>query len=501
MGDTIRFPSSIGVIPIFADNGSRIERPDILPIFWGPNWPGSGAVTVVSVMKALRDLVAGSYFDGLKQYGYIGPCQVRDPRVDQGGGALTLPPAGPGVDQTVAIINAVNDYVKGLVADDAISNVDDNHEIIAIVFLDPSVIGPRIFDAFNKVILTPGGSNTRFEKFELFDDNTRFQLCWVVTSSGSLATVMAFASHELAESITDPFNGGWEQTFPPSSAFAGQIGDVCKQTGVSNGVGVSAYWSISDNACIIPTAGVRRVSLTKSEVAHEQHDGPGRSGFVDMGPLCGSGTFGYFERTFRNEIVVTAQIVGYESPKVAWVVDGKPVSILQGAINVVANWDPEPPPAAGAAAPPKPATAQLATTHLSPDSPEVRISVGPNAGNVSFRIDVSVVESFDTGDASGRKTSQRTALLEVDLHNQEIVWDARHGDAVKNCERVKHLFDGPGGVIGPHDPGDPANLLGQVEQVIERGRSEYLLTVARTLETARPELAKVLKSLARPRQG
>ena len=80
------------------------------------------------------------------------------------------------MNQTVTIINAVNDYVNGLVADDAISNVDDNHEIIAIVFLDPSVIGPRIFDAFGNVTIAPGGANTRFEKFELFDDNTRFQL-------------------------------------------------------------------------------------------------------------------------------------------------------------------------------------------------------------------------------------------------------------------------------------------------------------------------------------
>ena len=154
---------------------------------------------------------------------------------------------------------------------------------------------------------------------------------------------------------------------------------------------------------------------------------------------------------------MTAKIVGYKFSKVTWVVDGKPVSILQGVINVVANWDPEPPPAAGAAAPQKPATAQLTTTHLSPDNPprsEISRS-GPNAGNVSFRIDLSVVESFDTGDASGRKTSQRNAVLEVDLHNQEIVWDARHGDAVKNCERVKHLFDGPGGVIGPHDQAIP----------------------------------------------
>jgi hypothetical protein len=500
MGDRIRFPSSIGVVPTFVDNGSRIERPDIVPIFWGPNWPGSGAITVASVMQALQALVAGSYFDGLKQYGYVGPSQVRDPRVDQGGGALTLPPAGPGVDQTVTIINTVNNYVDGLVADDAISNVDDNHEIIAIVFLDPLVPAPSIFDSFGNVTVTPGGANTRFERFEFLDDNTRFQLSWVVTSSGSLATVMQFASHELAESITDPFNGGWEQTIPTPGPGAGQIADVCKQTGVSNGVGVSAYWSKDDIACIIPTPGVRRVSLTRTEVAHEQHDGPGRSGFVDMGPLCGSGTFGFFERTFRNEILVTAQIVGYESPMVTWTVDGKPVSILQGTIDVAANWDPEPPPAAGAPAPQKPRTAQLTTMHQSPNDPEVRIMVGPNAGNVSFRIDLSVVESFDTGDAGGKKTSKRTAVLELDLRDQEIVWDARHGDAVKNCERVKHLFDGPGVVIGPHDPGDPANLLNQVEQIIERGRSEYLLTVANTLETARPELANALKSLAHPGQ-
>ena len=197
-----------------------------------------------------------------------------------------------------------------------------------------------------------------------------------------------------------------------------------------------------------------------------------------------------------NEIVVNATIDGFESPNVEWVVDGRPVSLLQDSIDVIATWDPEPPSAAGAPGPAKPATARLTTLRLAPDASQITISVGPNAGNVSFRIDLSVTEVFDRGGVGVRPWTLRTVVLEIVLVNQEIIWGREEQDFRRNCERVEHLFAGPAVAVGPPHPGDPANLVDRVTQVIEKARVEGLRSVAAVVKGSRPELATALKALA-----
>jgi hypothetical protein len=499
MGNTVTFDPNTGVNPVFSGRGSFIQTPDILPVFWGPYWPGVGGMTVDTIMQALNGLVRGPFLSSLTQYGYGGSASVRPPRVDRGSNGITLPAQGLNVDQTNAISDAVLGYIRGLVSDDVIDNVDDNHELIVLVFLDNSVPVPSITDAVGNVqpIL---GANGAIDDPNFLDDATRFEILWVTTSSNQLATVTQTMSHELAEAISDPFGNGWHQT-PPAAGNFGQIGDVCNQSGVVDGVAVSAYWSVETAACVIPTSELRNVSLSWQQPTHEAHDEPHRQGFVDLGPLCGGGRlFDYFERTYRNELTVSARIDGFEQPVIQWTLDGRPVSILGGSINVATNWVAEPPPSAGAAAPVKPATGAVSTFWTGTSSPQFGISVGPNAGNMSFRVTATVVEKFDAAGTQGRGlATRRTAVLDLDLHNQEINFGAGFNDAHQNCERVKHLFDGNGVVIGLPQPGDPGGLISRVVQVLRDqtlDRPVGLRNLALAVKDVRPELASTLVSLA-----
>jgi adenylate cyclase len=73
-------------------------------------------------------------------------------------------------------------------------------------------------------------------------------------------------------------------------------------------------------------------------------------------------------------------------------------------------------------------------------------------------------------EGSVRKSRSRTAVLEVDLKNQEIIWGSEFTNAKKNCGRLKHLANGPGVVIGPPRPGDPFDLADIVARAMrERG--------------------------------
>ncbi len=126
MSDTITFKPNTDTNPIFIGRGSKIEHPDILPIFRGSCWPIDCAVTSNDIMKALYLLVGGPYLQGLSQYGYVGPAQVRNAIIDNTPFKFLNP---FGFNQTEAITDAVKDYIESLVDNDSIDNVDDNHDL------------------------------------------------------------------------------------------------------------------------------------------------------------------------------------------------------------------------------------------------------------------------------------------------------------------------------------------------------------------------------------
>lgn len=121
-----------------------------------------------------------------------------------------------------------------------------------------------------------------------------------------------------------------------------------------------------------------------------------------------------------------------------------------------------------------------------------------------LNIRVAVTESFDTPNNGGKGLSQRQALLELDLKNQEIIWGSGFGDAQKQCDRIHHLVDGPGVVIGPPQPGDPANIANIINQAIHDNssqRQESLRQAAQMVGQSHPQVAQDLMALAQRAEG
>lgn len=506
MGDTIKFTPNTGNSTDFAGHGSKIEHPDILPVFRGSYWPGSGDLTVLSVMNALNSLVNGSYLQGLTQYGYVGPAQVRTAIIDTSDISINPPPLMPGVNQTDTFDQITDGYISWLLDKKRIDNVDDNHDLIVMIIYDPSSRQPINMDA-NGVVTPPiAGDNGEYDKVEILDDNIRFTRIWVVTADTNanqlpLANVTQAISHELVEAISDPFGTGWSQISPKAGENLGQIADVCNQPAIVNGVSVVAYWSEGDCKCIVPTSTTRSLSVSFTLDQHNGFDGREKTGYVHLPLMCGGDQyFKYFERTYRNKITIHTNLVGYESPVIEYKINNLDVPFLEGTLEVDAVWEPEPP--SNPFFPDfdfKPPTATLETLRLSPADPQISIWVGPNAGNTLLTISVVAYESFDDPSSGYATTRKSIPPLQIDLRNQEIIWEGNHDAVIQNCQDLENLVNGLGVVLGPPQPGDPAELVDIVARALRdysQKRAEHIREVAELVQYSRPAVAEALLALA-----
>jgi hypothetical protein len=340
----LTFPSNLApVVPTFVGNGSKIEVPDLQVVFWGPFWPGTGQLSVGDIMQAVTSIVNGPYLDGLQQYGYTGPVNLRQPIVNTGNPNFTFPPPGPNVNQTTTAMTAVQILVDTLRQQNAMGDVNSNHNLIVLVFLDPRIPFPQIFNAAGNPQSTVFGEHGPFIESQTLAPAIRFAYGFVCTLPGANLSAFDQAtwtfSHELVESITNPFGGsGWVQTFPVAPGNQGEIGDVCNNTAcVVDSIVVQPYWGVQQAACILPT-GPRQLSLNQALTKHVSQDGPVQYAIVDMGPLCGKGTFDYVERTWDNLVAVTAVHTGYQVPVFTWSVNGTVLQPGASSLVVPATW-------------------------------------------------------------------------------------------------------------------------------------------------------------------
>jgi hypothetical protein len=348
----LTFPSTLPVIPTFASQGSFIGVPDLQIVFWGPYWPGTGQLSVGGIMQAVNTIVSGPYLNGLKQYGYVGPVNVRQPIVNTGNPNYTLPAPAPNLDQSATTMQAVWTLVDVLRQNNSMGDVSSNHNLIVMVFIDPSFAYPQTFDASGKSNGTVFGAHTEYLVSQPLAPAIRFCIGWVGTLPWSGAAAFDRAtttfSHELGESISDPFvndsggNSGWIQTAPPVAPgqSVNEIGDICNNRYcVVDSIVVQPYWGVQQGACILCTE-PRDLSLDQALTKHVPQDGPVQYATVDMGPLCGKGTFDYVDRTWDNVVAVTAVHPGYQVPVFTWSVNGNVLPAGNSTQVVPATWIP-----------------------------------------------------------------------------------------------------------------------------------------------------------------
>src|SRR5262249_19614756 len=230
-----------------------------------------------------------------------------------------------------------------------------------------------------------------------------------------------------------------------------------------------------------------------------------------LGTFCARGFFDYVERTYANHIVVTAEFEGYEQPLVVWTINGGPVPLGGGAIEVAATWELQPPtlpasnksPTQGSVdgTSPKPPIALLNVgfNGWSANSSKLDIFVGPGQGNAVLTVTAQVSELFDDPSVGGRGHTIRKAIIPVDHKNEEIAWGDAYNQAKQQCDDIHRLGRDPSGALGVPKPGDPPDLVTLITRAIRdqsARRKNLLLEAADHVTASRPELADLLIGLA-----
>jgi hypothetical protein len=230
-----------------SNGGAVLPYAQILYFFWGSAWqntslsPGVGDIFVA--LEGLDDRYANprtNYFSGLLQYGVGGPGGTGP----VSGGFMSSGP--PVIIPTNPPNNpfSVNDVANEMTA------ILNNATLDIQLGLNNPEYGPANFFVF---FMPPGYPTTgAFGAHTFTNDQYGKRWPFAYLSYGTLAQITAVFTHELVETMTDPYGDAW-QVNPRNPTSWNEIGDVCASAALVNGVTVTSYFSGIDGACIVPS--------------------------------------------------------------------------------------------------------------------------------------------------------------------------------------------------------------------------------------------------------
>lgn len=220
-------------------------------LFWGDWWLGAGATKRSLVVERTKALLDSGYFSELAQYGI--------PHAPVWRGSMTvIDPAPPGVaNDANDLMTKVLRMVEDLIEDDKLPDPDDGPRILFVVLL------PDTLTLGSALGASGAHSNDYDTTFPWNDDS--FWVGWIGSNlpvdppAGGDRSLMKTLSHEVVETLTDPEGTGWRTESEDlgrceicDAGVSVSGGVKVSQTAFVNGVHVQAYWSITDNAPVIP---------------------------------------------------------------------------------------------------------------------------------------------------------------------------------------------------------------------------------------------------------
>lgn len=249
----IKFPpntvSGCSSIAITSHGGAIGTADPVQLLFWGATWqtlpdpstPGQRLLNTFT--SAVQSILAGPYMSGLRQYG-VKRCPF--------GGALIVTSPNPPLAPNTFSEDNVQSIIQSLIDQGTFPEPDEpGGRNLYIVVMLPNT-------QYNQ----PGirGSHSSFSTGSVIDPDNAWY-AWVGGSNANTLNQMTSAfCHELAEMCSDPEGDAWN--IDGQGPNCSEIGDICNlEDFVLNGVNFESYWSIFDNACLIPTAWSLRRSL------------------------------------------------------------------------------------------------------------------------------------------------------------------------------------------------------------------------------------------------
>jgi hypothetical protein len=226
------FPPLIPLpVPLNNHHGAVATGTPVQLIFWGPEWndPATNP-SAASLIAAVQNIISGPYLSGLRQYG-IAPSTF--------GGAIIIDSPGPPLAPRTFNQTSIEDKVQELIDGGRFPEPDEGGHSLYIVMMPPNTIyGPGGLSGAHSF-----GTNTAI-------DTDHTWVAWI--GNGTLNQMTQTFSHELVEMCTDPEHDAW--TIDGQPASENEIGDICNKNGTLKGNSVVSYWSMFDNACLIPTS-------------------------------------------------------------------------------------------------------------------------------------------------------------------------------------------------------------------------------------------------------
>jgi len=223
-------------------NGGAIGTADAVQLlFWSAVWNTPALAPLAgSITAAVKSILGGPYMSGLRQYG-VKRCFF--------GNAQVVVPSPPLAPNTFGESN-VQGLIQSLIDQGTFPEPDEaGGRNLYFVMMPPNTIyGPGGARGAHSAFSTGSGIDPDLAWYAWIGNNT-------------LSQMTSTFCHELVEMCTDPEPGsGW--SIPGGPPTCSEIGDICNlQDAQLNGVTVESYWSVFDNACLIPTAWSLRRTL------------------------------------------------------------------------------------------------------------------------------------------------------------------------------------------------------------------------------------------------